>query len=306
MMIQFMTPLRLLRWSAVALGITMLSVLGVEALAQQKPKVLHIGSSGTIALNESKAREETAMQMLHDFIKSETGFENEIVTEKNYDEMAQKMAAGKLELGVFQGYEYAWAKEKYPKLVPLAVAVNVYPYRYAIIIVRADSKATKFTELAGQALAEPQAGLGQLPLLVERQVQAAGGNADKFFSKITHPGTIEEALDDVVDGAVQAAVVDRVGLESYKRRKPGRFAQLKELMRSQPLPPPLVAYYDQVVEQPTLDKFKDGLINARKKEKGQRLLTLFKLTGFMPPPKDLEQIVSETQKAYPPPNLGSK
>jgi ABC-type phosphate/phosphonate transport system substrate-binding protein len=296
--------LLLFRRNLIVFGLGLLSLLAIDALsAQQKPKTLHIGASGSLALNESKEREDTAMKMLHDFIQSETGFENEIVTERNYEELAQKMAAGKLELGVFQGYEYAWAKEKYPKLQPLAIAVNIYPYRHAIIMVRQDSKATKFTDLAGQALAEPQAGLGHLPLFLARQVQVGGGNLDKYFSKLTHPGSIEEALDDVVDGNVQAAVVDRVGLESYKRRKPGRFAQLKELMRSDALPPPLIAVYDQALDQPTLNKFQDSVINARKKEKGQRLLTLFKLTGFSKLPADFDKVVAQTRKAYPPPNL---
>src|SRR5207244_6848780 len=55
-----------------------------------------------------------------------------------------------------------------------------------------------------------------------------------FFPKITSPENTEDALDDVVDGVVQAAVVDRAGLEAYKRRKPGRFNRLKEVARSQP------------------------------------------------------------------------
>src|SRR5207244_11836898 len=88
-----------------------------------------------------------------------------------------------------------------------------------------------------------------------------------FFPKITSPENTEDALDDVVDGVVQAAVVDRAGLEAYKRRKPGRFNRLKEVARSQPLPPPLVAYYEGVLDQDTLKRFGDGLLNARRKEK---------------------------------------
>jgi hypothetical protein len=39
---------------------------------------------------------------------------------------------------------------------------------------------------------------------------------------------------------------------------------------------------------------------ANKKEKGQTLLTFFRLTGFEGVPKDFEQIVAATNKAYPP------
>jgi ABC-type phosphate/phosphonate transport system substrate-binding protein len=105
---------------------------------------------------------------------------------------------------------------------------------------------------------------------------------------------------------VQAAVVDRVALEAYKRRKPGRFNRLKEVMHSSAFPPPLVAYYDNSLDQATLHRFRDGLLNARRKEKGQRLLTLFKLTGFQEVSANFGQLVAEVQKNYPPPNSGTK
>jgi hypothetical protein len=100
--------------------------------------------------------------------------------------------------------------------------------------------------------------------------------------------------------------VDRVGLEAYKRRKPGRFAQLRELAHSQPFAPPLVAYYNEVVDPQTRKRFQDGLLTANGKEKGQRLLNLFKLTGFESPPNDLSQVLAETRKAYPPPKEAAK
>jgi hypothetical protein len=100
---------------------------------------------------------------------------------------------------------------------------------------------------------------------------------------------------------VQVAVVDRVGLEAYRRRKPGRFNRLRELMHSQAFPPPLVVYYDGILDKATRQRFLDGLLGANQKEKGQSLLTLFKLTGFIVPPNNFEQVLAETRKAYPPP-----
>ena len=90
------------------------------------------------------------------------------------------------------------------------------------------------------------------------------------------------------------------------RRKPGRFARLKELTHSQAFPPPLVAYYDDTVAQQTRQRFQVGLMTANSKEKGQRLLTLFKLTGFEVPPKDFAQVLAETRKAYPPSKEAAK
>src|SRR5262249_34366871 len=141
---------------------------------------------------------------------------------------------------------------------------------------------------------------------VERQCQANGKDPKTFFSRITSPTNYEDALDDVVDGVVQATVVDRASLEAYKRRKPGRFNRLKEVVHSQPFPPGVVAYYDGVLDQGPLRRFRDGLLNANRKEKGRTLLTLFRLSGFEPVPGDLEQVLAQTRKAYPPPADGVK
>jgi ABC-type phosphate/phosphonate transport system substrate-binding protein len=280
------------------------AALGAPALGQQAKKltVLHIGTSGALAVNVSGTKEQTALGALQSFVKTETGFENEIIQQKNYEELAQKMARGQLELGVFQGYEFAWAQAKDPKLQPLALAVDVYPYRSTYLMVRRDSRIADFAALQGQALSLPQVGQSQLRFFVERLCEAQGKPLEAFFSKISTPDNIEDALDDVVDGVVQAAAVDRVGLEAYRRRKPGRFNRLRELMHSQPMPPPLVAYYDGILDQETRQRFQDGLLNANRKEKGQRLLNLFKLTGFIVPPADWAQVLAATRKTYPPPN----
>src|SRR5438874_12177600 len=102
---------------AVLLGVLGV-VLAIPAAGQQGNKidVLHIGTSGTLALDESGGKQATAQDTLQSFIRSETGFENDIIAQKDWAELADKMANGQLHLGVFQGYEFAWAKEKYPKL----------------------------------------------------------------------------------------------------------------------------------------------------------------------------------------------
>src|SRR5229473_2488834 len=87
--------------------VTLLSTLSGPAHGQQAKKidVLQIGTSGSLALNASGTKEETALDALKSFIKTETGFDNEIIQQKNYEELVQKMVSGQLHLGVFQGFE---------------------------------------------------------------------------------------------------------------------------------------------------------------------------------------------------------
>ena len=143
-------------------------------------------------------------------------------------------------------------------------------------------------------------------LYVERQCQARGKKAEEFFAKVTGPDNAEDAVDDVVDGVIQATVVDRAALEAYKRRKPGRFKKLKEIAHSQPFPPPLVAYQGNVVDEGTRERFRQGLLNAANKDKGQTMLTMFRLTGFEAVPEDFDKVLAETRKNYPAPNGTAK
>jgi hypothetical protein len=105
---------------------------------------------------------------------------------------------------------------------------------------------------------------------------------------------------------VQAAIADRAALEAYKRRKPGRFNQLREAVKSPPFPPPLVAFCDGALDEATLGRFRDGLLRASKTDRGQTTLTLFRLTGFDLVPSDFGNVLAETRKAYPPPSAQTK
>jgi ABC-type phosphate/phosphonate transport system substrate-binding protein len=295
------------RASLLALA-SLFAICGVMAQAQDAKKidVLHIGTSGKLTGSDEGGKEKSGLDTLHTYIKDETGLENEIVRQKDWQELSDKMAKGQLQLGVFPGYEFAWAHEKHGDLKPLALAINVYTYPTAYVVAKRDNAAKDFIGLKGQTLAVPDTGEGFLRLFVDRQSEAAGKKADEFFSKITTPDNVEDALDDVVDGKVQAIVVSRSSLEAYKRRKPGRFKQLKEVAHSEPFPPVVVAYYGSNLDEATLRRFKDGLLGASKKERGQTLLTMFHLTGFETPAEDFGKVLAETRKAYPPPEGKSK
>jgi ABC-type phosphate/phosphonate transport system substrate-binding protein len=290
-----------------ALGLAALLLIpGAAAHGQQgKTNVLRIGTSGTLT-GTSGSREKAGLKTLRSFIKEETGLNNEIVRQKDWQELADKMASGDLQVGVFQGYEFAWAVARQPKLKPLAIAVNVYRYPVAYVVAPRDSKAKTFADLQGQSIAIPAVGENFLRLFVDRQSEANGQKADQFFSKITTPDNVEDALDAAVDGKVQAVVADRAALEAYRQRKPGRFKRLKEIAHSQPFPPPVVAYYDSTLDRTTLRRFKDGLLNAAKKETGQMLLTLFRLTGFQEVPDDFNEVLAATRKAYPPTTVAAR
>jgi ABC-type phosphate/phosphonate transport system substrate-binding protein len=286
---------------AIVLGVLLVSV----ALEARQVKVLRIGTSGSL-VEKPGQKEEGALETLKQFIKEETGLDNEILRQKDWRELADKMAKGELHLGAFQGYEYAWAQEEHPNLKPLALAINVYAYPVGYVVTHRNNQVKEFGELRGQALAVAGGGPRFLRLFLEHQAKAAGKDPETFFSKIVTKNNVEDALDDVVDGLVQATVVDRVALEVYKQRKPGRFKNIKEVVHSKPFPPPLIAYYGKVLDDASRERFRTGLLNANRKEKGETMLTLFRLTGFVAVPEDFDKVLAETRKTYPPPDATLK
>jgi len=267
--------------------------------AADAPKDLRIGASGGFAGGMSPAKEKAAMTSLRGFIKEETGQENTILQQKDWQDLAKKLASKELHVGVFQGYEFAWAQEKHADLKPLALAVNVHRNQSAYVLTNKDNKAKDFAGLAGQSFSIPVPSQFLPRVYVDQQCQANGKKMDTFFSKITKPDNVEDALDDVVDGVVNATVVERTALEAFKRRKPGRFKQLIEVAHSEEVLPPVIGYHEGGLDKATLDRFRDGLIAANKKERGRTLLTLFRLTGFEAVPEDFDKVAGVTRKAFP-------
>jgi ABC-type phosphate/phosphonate transport system substrate-binding protein len=285
----------------------LLAFLSLEgSAADQKLDVLRIGTSGQLTGRAAGPKEKAGLDTLHKYIKEENGLDNEILRQKDWRELADKLAKGQVHLGVFQGYEFAWARQSHPELKPLAIAVNVNRYPIVYVVTQRDDPAKDFAGLQGQSLALPATGQGFITLYVDKQSEANGKNAETFFSKITTPDNAEDALDSVVDGKVQAVAIDQAALAAYKARKPGRFKQLKPVAHSQPLPPVVVTYVDAVVDEATRDQFKKALLDASKNEKGQTLLTLFHLTGFETAPEDFDKVLADTVKEYPPPKAKAK
>jgi ABC-type phosphate/phosphonate transport system substrate-binding protein len=272
----------------------------VARAASGKVDVLQIGTSGTLGSSKEASKEKGGLESLKSFIKEETGLNNEIIRQKDWSELADKLARGELHVGAFEGYEFAWAQKEYPGLKPIAVGINTFRYPVVYVVARRDSKARDFAGLQGQALYLPDDS-PLLRLFAERESEAKGKDLKEFFAKVASAETVEDGLDDVVDNVVQAAVVDRAGLEAYKRRKPGRFKQLKEVARSKPFPPAVIAYYDKKLDDDTLQRLRKGLLGADKTEKGKMTLTLYRLTGFEKIPDDFDTVLGESRKTYPPP-----
>jgi ABC-type phosphate/phosphonate transport system substrate-binding protein len=237
-------------------------------------------------------------------MEAQTGVRGELVPGGDMNVLADQIAADKIQLGVFHGIEFAWARLKHPELRPLAIAVNQDRHVRAMLVVHVDNPSLDPMQLHDQILAMPQQSKLHCHLFADRCCDASHKPAVQFFSKLTAPPNTEEALDDIVDKEVAAAIVDAVAFESFKRLKPGRAARLRVVLTSEIFPTAVIAYRLGAVDDATLAKFREGLVNASHNILGRQMLTLWKLTAFEPVPADYETTLSEIVKAYPPPMCG--
>ena len=266
-----------------------------------KVDVLHVGTSGTLTAETQNDNEKGALASLKGFIKDVTGYNNDITREKGWKELTDKLASGELHIGVYQGYEFAWATNDCPDLKPLALAVNLYRYPTVHILTNRDNPATDFAGLKGQSVVLPDRGQPFLRLFAQREARAQGKELNEFFAKTATQASVEDCIDDVVDGTVQVVVVDRAALEAFKQSKPGRFKKLKEVAKSPPLPPLVIAYYGSVLDSAEVKNIQDQLVAAGKAEKGKTLLMLFHMTAFNAVGDDFEGVLAETRKVFPAP-----
>jgi ABC-type phosphate/phosphonate transport system substrate-binding protein len=264
-----------------------------------RPETIRIGIVGSFYRDQPEENVKTTVTSLKDLMLAQTGFKGDPIKVDHLEQLANKVAKDEMQLGVFHGHEFAWIRKKHPELKPLLTVVNQISYQRCYLFVRSADAASSFRELKGKSLAIARHSPEPCHLFLERQCMQAEGKPDQFFSKITHPDHVEEAMDDVVDAKVDATVVDEMALTSYQRRKPGRIAKLKELLKSPQFPAAVVIYRPGWWQEPDLKSIRDALLNAHQNPEGRQLLIMWKLTGFQEVPENYEESLASINKAYP-------
>jgi ABC-type phosphate/phosphonate transport system substrate-binding protein len=218
------------------------------------------------------------------------------------ENLGRLVKEGKVHFGVFHGFELAWARIKNPDLKPALVAVNHRPTLRACLVVRRAGPVEAVGDLKGKVVALPPQSREHCRLFLERRCVAPGSSPDEFFAKVRRDaGNVEEALDDVVDDKLSAAVVDGGALEAFGTSKPARAGRLRLVLQSEPFPCAAVVYQPGVTSDAMVQRFRDGMLAARSTRRGQFLLDLCRIVGFESTPADYDDALRAIAKAYPPP-----
>ena len=229
-------------------------------------------------------------------VKQFTGLDGKLARAKDVSDLAQRVQGGTDTFGVFQGVEFAWVRAKNPELKPLLISTYHKARGRALLVVKKDSAYAKFADLRGKDASLLRQGKEHCRLFA---IKGAGGELSKFFGKVADPANAEAALDAILLGKVEAAIVDDVSLEIYKDVNPGRHDRLKIVEQSAPFPPGVIVYHPKKVDQTVVEQFRAGMLRANQSERGRDVMSSFKITGFEAVPAEFETWLGDILKEYP-------
>ena len=241
-----------------------------------------------------------AGQPFSDLVKDQTGLKAEIVQDPEAMTVAKAIDEGKLQLGVFQGHEFAWAQAKYPSLQPLVCLVYRPKEFQGIILVRSDSKASNLGDLKGSKLVLASTLKDHARLFLhKRRVDDMG---DAKFGSTAEATSVHEGIHKVQDKEADVTVADFADWSYFQKLYPGPSQTLKVLAKSAVFPPTVLAYKKGGLDEAILNKIREGFLTVHKSAKGARMMGLIRIDRFDPVPADYEENLNACRKAYPKPS----
>jgi len=295
-----MTGHRFIGWALLGTGLLgVLPLVGVQGGPQQGNAIVHIVLVSSLFRDVPSPMIEMAKQPFYNLMKAQTGLTGELVLGGDALHVGQQLEKKNLQLAVFHGVEFAWAQERYPNLRPLVIAINRHRNVYAQVMVRNDTTFTQFADLKDKKVSLPRGSREHCHLFLQKLCKQAGSTPATFFAQTVAHANPEDALDDVLRGKVQAAIVDSVALECYAQVKSGCRARLKVLKQSELFPAVVIAYRQGSLDASTIEVFRKGMLSANKSASGRDLLAMWKLTGFEAIPNDFQQTLDNIRQAYP-------
>jgi ABC-type phosphate/phosphonate transport system substrate-binding protein len=262
---------------------------------------VRVGLVKTLMRDTPEVLYPTVLHPMKALITSQTGLQGDLSVVDTADDLGRELSDGKEQLGVFHGFEFAWARQTNPKLKPLVIAIGQCECLHAYVVTRNNVPASSLADLRGQTFALPQFSREHCRLFLERDCLKCGETMCHFFSKVNRAANVEQALDLVATGQVAATVVDGVFLDWYREHKPARFAELKKVAESEAFPAGVIAYNPDSLSATAVDRLRQGLLNANKNSRGLKIMNLCQITRFDVPSEDFERLLTSIVRSYPPP-----
>ena len=280
------------------LAFAVLAVAATGSLARAADPELKIGLVGGLFRDRKPAVVRVVAKPLCALLAEHVGVDGEVEVVDGPAALADRLKDGKVQLGVFHGFEFAWAQQRCDDLIPLVIARPNGGVR-AVLVVPADSRAKTTADLRDAAVRIPRGAKAHTLVFLDKLRDGLPDSTATPTPKTDQ--TPEEVLNAVAGGDSPAALVDAFALEGYKTLHPGGFDSLRVLARSEEFPPAVVCYRKGTLTDEQVGKIRDGMTASAKTPSGKLLMTLWNLKGFEAPPKGYQTSLDEILKAYPPP-----
>ena len=281
-----------------------LGLVGSSRAAENLPApikertTIDIGMPGTLFQGMPKWIITAGAEPFKKMMKEQTGLAGTIHFPTDALMLADQMKEGKVQLGVFQGHEFAWARNKNPDLMPIAVAVPMQPVQ-SFCLVKWDCKAKNIGDLKGEKISLPPVHRDYCELFLARQKDLHMKGA-KFAGQID-ADVATNAIQDVIDDKAGCTIVDGATWHFFQKVFPGAAENLKVLCESEVFPNACIAIQKSELDDKTIEKFRKAMLNAQNDTIGRPMLTTWKLTGFAKVPDNYEQQIKTIGKTYPVP-----
>jgi ABC-type phosphate/phosphonate transport system substrate-binding protein len=214
--------------------------------------------------------------------------------------LADQLKDKKVQLGVFHGFEFAWAQQRCDDLVPLIVTQPPGGKVQAMVVVHKSCPAKSVADLKDDGVHIPRGAKAHSLAFLDKCRCGLNDGTAKPTPRVKQ--TPEEVLNAVAAGEAKAALVDACVLEGYQTLQPGAFKSLKVLSASEAFPPAVVCYRKGTLSDTEAVRIRKSLASATKTATGKMLMTLWNLKGFEEPPKDYQASLDSILKAYPAPD----
>lgn len=277
---------------------TLAVVIAASTVSAQQPVgELKMGMIQGMFRDVKPAMVQALSKPFRELMLKQTGYTGDVEICADALGLTEKMKDKSVQIGVFHGFEFAWAQTKCDDLIPLIVTRPPGGKVQAMVVVQKDSPYKTLADLKDERVTLPRGAKAHSVAFLDKLRTGVDKGTAKPETKLAM--TTEDLLTGVVTGDVTAALVDVCALDGYKNLQPGAVKQLRILHESEDFPAAVVAYRKGAISEAEATRIRGGLANAEKTPSGKLLMTLWNLQGFEAPPVGYQAQLDAILKAYP-------
>jgi ABC-type phosphate/phosphonate transport system substrate-binding protein len=260
-------------------------------------KVLKIGLPKAMFRDVADANINGMLKPFQQLIKDQTGFNGQAVVVSDSPVMAKQLDEGEIHVGVFFGQDFAWVSQNHKTIQPVVVAVPRTRKQEGVVVVRSDSESKSIRDLANKTIDIPSGTREFARVFMEGECSKA--MPPITFQKINKSASIEDALNSLVKGDVDAVLAHGEAVAIYAELNPGRGKKLRVVGKSDPFPFSVVAMKNDSLATNMHTTLSKGLLQTHQTTSGRNMLLMFGLSRFEAVPADYGTQVQTFIKAYP-------